>query len=74
MDPTTTLEMVQTWPVENQLDLVFRIWDQLVENGGRPELTDELKAELDRRVAAHQADPSRALTWEEVVSHVKRAR
>jgi putative addiction module component (TIGR02574 family) len=74
MDPTTALEAVKAWPLEDQLDFAFRLWDQLVENGWQPELTDELKAELDRRLATHQADPSRALTWEQVLQHVRRPR
>jgi putative addiction module component (TIGR02574 family) len=32
----------------------------------------ELKAELERRVAALEADPSRVLTWDQVLAHLKR--
>jgi putative addiction module component (TIGR02574 family) len=74
VDPTTTLEQVQTWPVEDRLALVFRVWDQLVDGGWQPELTDDLKAELDRRLAAHQANPGTVVTWEEVVAQVRRPR
>jgi putative addiction module component (TIGR02574 family) len=74
VDPTTTLQAVQTWPMEERLEFLFRAWDQLVEDGWQPELTDELKAELDRRLAAHAADPTRVLTWEQVVAHVRRPR
>ena len=74
MDPTATLEAVQAWPLEDQLELVFRLWDQLVDAGWQPELTDELKAELDRRLAAYRADPTNVLTWEQVVARVRRPR
>jgi putative addiction module component (TIGR02574 family) len=74
VDPTTTLQAVQTWPMEERLEFLFRAWDQLVEDGWQPELTDELKAELDRRLAAQAADPTRVLTWEQVVAHVRRPR
>jgi putative addiction module component (TIGR02574 family) len=74
MDPTTALQSVQTWPVEQQLDFLFRAWDQLIDSGWRPELSEQLRAELDRRLAAHQADPAGALTWEQVVAHVRRPR
>jgi putative addiction module component (TIGR02574 family) len=74
VDPTTALQAVQAWPVEDQLDFVFRVWDRLVEGGWQPELTDDLKAELDRRLAAHKADPSNVLTWEQVVARVRRPR
>jgi putative addiction module component (TIGR02574 family) len=74
MDPTSTLQAVQTWPVEEQLDFLFRAWDQLLDSGWRPEPTEELRTELERRLAAHQADPTRTLTWEQVVAHVRRPR
>ena len=72
MDPTSTFETVVSWPVEDQLDFVFRLWDHIVESGWQPKPNAELKAELERRLAAYRADPSRSLTWEEVVAHVKR--
>jgi putative addiction module component (TIGR02574 family) len=65
---------MQTWPVEEQLDFLFRGWDQLVDSGWRPELTDELRAEFDRRLAAHEADPGDVLTRERVVERVRRQR
>lgn len=74
MDTTKTLETVATWPVEAQLDLLFRLWDQLIDGGWMPTPTDALIAELNRRIAAHEADPTRTLTWDQVVAHVKRAR
>ena len=74
MDTTATLDAVRGWPVEDQLDLVFRLWDQITDAGWRPSPSPELLAELHRRLAAHAADPGRALTWEQVVAHAKRAR
>ena len=37
-------------------------------------LTEEMKAELDKRLTAYHSDPSRVLTWEQVESHVRRPR
>lgn len=74
MDPTTALQVVQAWPVDEQLEFVFRVWDQLVEGGWQPELTDDLRAELDRRLANHQADPTNVLTWDQVLARVRRPR
>jgi putative addiction module component (TIGR02574 family) len=34
-------------------------------------LTDEQKAELDRRLAEHEADPDSAVPWEEVERELK---
>jgi putative addiction module component (TIGR02574 family) len=72
MDTTTTLQAVRAWPVEDRLELVFRLWDQLVEDGWQPEPTDELAAELDRRSAAHDANPGNIRTWEQVLERLRR--
>src|SRR5215475_9112749 len=53
MDQNAMLQEVQSWPLDDQLDFLFHAWDRLVERGWRPELTDDLKAELDRRLAAN---------------------
>jgi putative addiction module component (TIGR02574 family) len=74
MDPTTVLQTVRSWPVSDQLEFLFHVWDELVECGWRPEPTEELKVELDRRLAAYQADPSKVATWEEAVARVRRPR
>src|SRR5206468_3810998 len=39
VDPTTTLQAVQAWPVEQQVEFLFRAWDQVLDSGWRPELT-----------------------------------
>jgi hypothetical protein len=36
IDLPTTLEAIQLWPVADQLELIHRVWDQLVESGGSP--------------------------------------
>lgn len=74
MNATETLQTVQTWPLQEQVDFAFQVWDAIVDAGWRPELTEELKAELERRIAAHEADPTRVLTWEQVLAHVRRPR
>ena len=73
MDPSTTLQAVRAWPVEDQFQFVFQLWDQLVEDGWQPEPTDDLAAELDRRLAAHEADPANVRTWEQVVARAKKS-
>jgi putative addiction module component (TIGR02574 family) len=74
MDMTTALHAVQAWPMADQLEFVQRVWDHIVEAGWRPNLTDEQKAELDRRLSAYRADPSNVLTWEQVEAHLRRPR
>jgi len=72
MDPTMTVQAVREWPVADRLELVFRLWDQLVEDGWRPEPDEDLNAELDRRLTAHEADPTNVRTWEQVLQRVRK--
>jgi putative addiction module component (TIGR02574 family) len=58
--------------MEDQLAFVFNLWDELLDSGWQPELTDDLKAELDRRLAAYQADPTNVRTWDQIVERVRR--
>lgn|GEM_PF-6962064 len=37
-----------------------------------PQPSGELCAELDRRIAAHDADPGNVFTWEEVLAHARK--
>jgi putative addiction module component (TIGR02574 family) len=71
VDARSILQIMQTWPVRDQLDFLFRAWDRILDSGWQPELTEEWRAELDRRLAAHQVDPDNVLTWEQVLAHVK---
>ena len=74
MDPNSTLQAARSWSVADRLELAFGLWDQLVADGWQPEPTDELLAELDRRLAAHEAEPTRVRTWEQVVERVRKSR
>lgn len=65
---------MREWPVEDRLEFLFRSWDQLVEDGWRPEPDDELAAELDRRLAAHEADPANVRAWEQVLERLRKPR
>jgi putative addiction module component (TIGR02574 family) len=72
MDTDAVLEVVRTWSREDRLELASRIWDQLIDDGWQPQPTGELEAELERRLAAHMADPTRVVTLAQLVEHVRR--
>ena len=74
MDMTDALQIVQTWPLADQVEFVQRIWDHIIESGWQPNLGDEQKAELDSRLKAYRADPTNVFTWEEVLAHLRRPR
>ncbi|HKG24184.1 MAG TPA: addiction module protein [Thermomicrobiales bacterium] len=52
--------------VVERLQLVEEIWDSLTEEASDMPLSDELKRELDRRLALHRANPESAIPWEHV--------
>ncbi len=54
-------------PVSERIQLVEDIWDSIAEETPvSPQLSAADRAELQRRIAAHQADPSSSIPWEEV--------
>jgi putative addiction module component (TIGR02574 family) len=64
--PTATAEYLKL-SVSERIQLVADIWDSIAtETANTVELSQAQKAELQRRVAAHHADPSTAIPWEQV--------
>ncbi|MDC0936732.1 addiction module protein [Pirellulales bacterium] len=57
---------IRSLPVPERVYLVEQIWESVIEDEQDFELTDAQKAELDRRMAAHDALPSRGRPWEDV--------
>jgi len=54
-------------PISERIELVEDIWDSIAaETSGQIHLSSEERAELSRRLSAHQADPSSSLPWEQV--------
>jgi putative addiction module component (TIGR02574 family) len=72
MDLDGVLREVESWPVEERLQLVEVVWERIIEAGVEPDLTETQKAELDRRLAALDADPDAVVTWETVQEHLNR--
>jgi putative addiction module component (TIGR02574 family) len=60
------LAEVDSWPIEDRIRLVQEVWDRLADQGHEPELSDAMKAEIDRRLATHAANPDAAIPWEQV--------
>lgn len=50
-------------PASERLRLVEALWDSLIEFPDAVTVPDELRAELDRRLAAYYDDPSSARPW-----------
>lgn len=72
MSAATPLEEVRSWSLDRRLEFVFQVWDDILDAGWQPTLTEELKAELDRRWADYQANPSDVRTWEQIETRLRR--
>ncbi len=72
MDPASVFEATRVWSVEERLDLISRMWDDLVDQGWQFEPSNELLAELDRRMAAHEANPNDVRTEEQVLARIRK--
>jgi putative addiction module component (TIGR02574 family) len=65
---TTTTEYLKL-SVSERIQLVEDIWDSIAaEAPDAVGLSQAQKAELHRRLAAHRADPSTSIPWEQVRS------
>ncbi len=66
MTPTLESLGIHNLSVAERLDLVEAIWNSIAEEVERAPLTEAQRQEIDRRLAAHEADPSAAIPWEQV--------
>lgn len=63
-------DQVMRLPTEEKIDLVMDVWNSISPDEFPP-LSDEQKAELDRRLAEHKAHPEQAVPWEEVYARLQ---
>jgi putative addiction module component (TIGR02574 family) len=61
----------QELSVDERLILVGEIWDSIADEPEKLLLTPAQKAELDRRLAEHRANPKRTFSWDEVKAHLR---
>lgn len=67
MAPEQMAELLKL-PASERVDLALALWESLAEADREAalDLTSDEIAEFDRRLADHRADPSSAISWEEV--------
>lgn len=56
--------------IEERLTLVEELWDSIAADSAVVPLTPAQRAELDRRIAEHEANPDDVLPWEEVKASI----
>jgi len=65
MKPLTLDEVLQL-PIPERIRIVEAIWDSIAANPEAVELSDEQRAELDRRLEELDKDPDGGSSWAEV--------
>jgi len=61
-------------PVEERIRLVEAIWDSIAEVPEQVELSPDQAAELDRRLAEYEKNPSEGSPWQKVRARLERSR
>lgn len=69
------LDTLRRLSVAERLQLVEDLWDSLTAEAPDEALqvTPELAADLDRRLAEHEADPASAIPWDEARARIRRS-
>jgi putative addiction module component (TIGR02574 family) len=71
MSPTLKGLGIDQLSVAERLLLVEEIWDSIAEQEEENPLTEARKLDLQRRVAAYEANPKAGSSWEEVKSRLR---
>ena len=67
------MEAIRRLSVPDRVRLMNDIWDSLQPTADRLPITDAQRAELDRRLAAHEADPDAAMSFEEFRAQIEQS-
>lgn len=70
MTRAETVATIKSWSGEDRLELIEDVWTSLEDEPFAPDLTDDLKTELERRRDAVIAHPERSRSWDEVVVRI----
>ncbi|MEO8496888.1 MAG: addiction module protein [Planctomycetota bacterium] len=70
MNLDQTLSELTSLPVADRLRVVESLWDSI--NAEAPiSISPDQRAELDRRVKAHEKNPDELITWNEVLDQLR---
>lgn len=70
---TKTLEELLKLSAAERAEIAVTLWDSVAESEGADvlPLSAGMKAELDRRLAEHEANPGTAVPWDEAVRRLR---
>ena len=52
--------------IDERIELIGDLWDGLIDTIEGAPLNDEIKEELDRRLATSKSDPDNSVAWDDV--------
>ena len=70
MSINQALSELTSLPVSDRLRVVESLWDS-IESDAPVSLSPEQRAELNRRIAAHEANPNELLSWDQVLDRLR---
>jgi putative addiction module component (TIGR02574 family) len=71
MSPTLKSLNIDQLSVAQRILLVEEIWESIAEEAGEVPLTEPQRQDLQRRLAAYEADPKAGSSWEEVKARLR---
>ena len=71
MERGLTPSEIKKLSVSERMLIVQEIWDSIAADQQALDVTEAQKAELDRRIAAHDAAPHEGRSWEEIKHRLK---
>jgi putative addiction module component (TIGR02574 family) len=71
MSPTLKTLGIDQLSVAERILLVEEIWDSIGVDNGEIPLTEAQRQDLQRRIAAYEADPKTGASWEEVKARLR---
>jgi putative addiction module component (TIGR02574 family) len=66
MDLQAVLSEIKSWPMEDRIQLIEKVWDGLDQADERIPFSEEQLIELQRRMDANRANPDAGSSWEDV--------
>ena len=70
MNLDRTLSELTSLPIADRLRVVESLWES-IEAYAPVSVSPEQRAEIDRRVEAHERNPDELLTWDEVLDQLR---
>lgn len=67
-EPITTAKSL---PLAERVELAEALWESITADGYVPASTDAQTDEVQRRLAAHQADPAAVVPWEKLKAEIE---